>query len=73
MWSPLNPAFISKFQKWNFVNWINKSYAYASRVEFSVSSYEIVPERDEAPFEGQVDVEEYHKAQTNVWKGPRPS
>jgi hypothetical protein len=73
MWSPINSAFISKFQKWNLVNWTNKSYAYASRVEIPVDSYEIVPERDEGPFEGQVDILEYHKTQTNVWKGPRPS
>jgi hypothetical protein len=34
---------------------------------------EIVPEQDEGSFEGQVDVVEYDKTQTKVWKGPRPS
>jgi hypothetical protein len=52
---------------------MNKFYAYASRVDFSDSSYEIVPEQDKGPFEGQVDIMENHKTQTKVWKGPRPS
>jgi hypothetical protein len=46
------------------LNWTDISYAYASRVEFLVSNYEIVPEEDEGLFEGQVDIVEYHKTQT---------
>jgi hypothetical protein len=46
------------------LNWRNKSYAYAPRVDFPVDSYEIVPEKEEEPFEGHVDVLEYHKTQT---------
>jgi hypothetical protein len=34
------------------LNWTNKSYAYAPRVDFPVGSYEIVLERDEGPFKG---------------------
>jgi hypothetical protein len=74
MWPPIDPVFATKFPKVkSCLNWTNKSYAYASRVEISVGSYEIISEQDEVPFEGQVDVVEYHKTQTKVWKGPRPS
>jgi hypothetical protein len=74
MWSPINPHIYLKVPKVKYyLNWTIKSYTYASRVDFFVSSYEIVPERDEGPFEGQVDIVEYHKTQTKVWKGPRPS